>query len=701
MSVQEQVLLDLARWLARARQYSAGHPSCAALADETHKSLARALVHGTPVEYAITRDDAFVGGVPAVHPTVRTRMAPFLYARGARLVRFAPGISRAELATFVDLLLPLPHKIAEAGGLAQIARERGVSRVEVEEVDGALADDERQEGRDREELKRFFADSSRAIIAQLPIDVDVGKLGELLERADVAASIVEDESRGGVAEGAAALAQLAQNHGSRRRREPSDAMGDVLRALSPESKSRVLLGFPALAFELRGALMWALGALTEDQLASFAFPAIRAEATEPTAVLYALSLVVPRPRARLAIVRRMALHLYDVPDDEAPRVLGDLGAPAPDFDSFRAERELLGDAARRALVTRRPLFALRGGATASPVTKGEPDYGRVMTDLVTASAAVPGFPELCERLPAAARAIEEQGGAAATLGLLRGLGAVGGPSEPYAVRALEAIAQGESGARLLPALDVAVANADERALAELGALAQCLVRQNAEAACTLMEETENRKLRLLLSNALPAVGPAVVPLVRPRLKSTKWEVVRSFVQLAARVGATPRDLMPIARHADERIRAEILRALRTMPADEVTLDIVIGYLNDPSLEVRPLARAMLDGTDLVVGSAAVPRLERIAKDEKQDDNLRHAALGALGQGTIDEAAEALFRFMQPGKLIESNAVTAMRDVAAAALYASPSEAGKRLFAEGLASSVRRVRRSCERAEGGS
>jgi HEAT repeats len=699
VSVQEQVLVDLARWIARAQQYSASHPSCAALADETFQVLSRALGEGAPLEYTFARDDASVGGVPSVHPTVRARIAPFLHARGARLVRFVAGITKAELETLVDLLLPIPQKIVDGGGLAKIARERGVSRVEIEEVSGAIADDERLEHRRREELKRFFADASGALIAGRTADVDAETASELLERPEIAAAIIEEASRGGVAEGTASLALLARRH-QWRKRSGEDAIREVLAVLSPEAKVRTLLGFPPLIGELRAALTWAFAALGEKELARFVLPALRASSAEPTAVLYALSLLVPRSGPRLSILRRVALHLYDVPDGEAPRVLGELGGPTPDFDSFRAEREILGEAARRAIASRGPLLALRSEAKDRAAAKADGGYGRVLTDLVGATAADADFPDVCAKLAAAASALAEEGELGATVGILRGLGGVGGEGEQHALQAIDAVVRPEAIPRLVTALDAAVENADERALAELGAVARCIARESPDAACAHVEETDNRKMRLLLLDALSSVGPSVVPLVRARLKSPKSDVVRSFLQLVGRAGGGARDVVGVVRHPDAKVRAEILRTLRTMPPDEITLDIVIGYVSDPSLDVRPGARAMLRGDRVVVGEAAVPRLERLARNADVDDDVRRAALEVLGRGTIDEAAEALYRFMQPEGLLEGSAVTALRDAAASALRESPSEAGKRLFALGLRSSVRRVRKACERAERG-
>jgi hypothetical protein len=55
VSVQEQVLIDLAQWLARAQQYSPSHASAVALGDKTHRLLTRALQKAAPLEYGILK----------------------------------------------------------------------------------------------------------------------------------------------------------------------------------------------------------------------------------------------------------------------------------------------------------------------------------------------------------------------------------------------------------------------------------------------------------------------------------------------------------------------------------------------------------------------------------------------------------------------------------------------------------------------
>jgi HEAT repeat protein len=164
-----------------------------------------------------------------------------------------------------------------------------------------------------------------------------------------------------------------------------------------------------------------------------------------------------------------------------------------------------------------------------------------------------------------------------------------------------------------------------------------------------------------------------------------------------RVGGSPRDLEVARHHPDFRVRLEVVRALRAMPAEEATMTLVVGYLADAADEVRQQARPLLRGE--LLGEAAIGELERFVLDDGQPDDLRRCAVDALGQSPRDAAAAALFRVLHPQALIESGATASVRDHAASALRRSPAPDAKAYFEQGLASTVRRVRRACERAAG--
>src|SRR5205823_10287261 len=104
---------------------------------------------------------------------------------------------------------------------------------------------------------------------------------------------------------------------------------------------------------------------------------------------------------------------------------------------------------------------------------------------------------------------------------------------------------------------------------------------------------ENVTMERILLDALAGAGPALLPLVRGKLRSSNAAVLRKAVALLARIGGVPRDFTVVARHPNEKVRSEVMRALRSLPPDESTMDLLVSYLSDASQELRQAARSML------------------------------------------------------------------------------------------------------------
>jgi hypothetical protein len=131
-----------------------------------------------------------------------------------------------------------------------------------------------------------------------------------------------------------------------------------------------------------------------------------------------------------------------------------------------------------------------------------------------------------------------------------------------------------------------------------------------------------------------------------------------------------------------------------LPLDETTVEIAAAYLGDAASEVRTLARGLVKGE--LANSTAIAALGRVATNEHAPDEARSVAIDALGRSKRDEAAVALFELLQPRGLIDLGTT---RDRAAVALRASGAPKAAELFEAGLRSSVWRVRKVCERANG--
>jgi hypothetical protein len=306
-----------------------------------------------------------------------------------------------------------------------------------------------------------------------------------------------------------------------------------------------------------------------------------------------------------------------------------------------------------------------------------------------------GFERFCERLPLAAQSFAEDGNVDAVLGLLRGLADAPPHYKEVAARAAQRVAGSNATPVVLREIDATCAAVEGKELDDFVTIVQMLAVHAAPLLCDQLEISDNRKMRRILLDALPAAGPTLMPLVRARLKSSNWHTVRNFVLLVPRAGGTAAELEAVARHPNEKVRLEVVRAVRAMSVEEASMDVVTVLLTDPSQEVRQGARAILRGD--VLGPRGIATLALLAANEEEPEELRRAALHALGRSPNDAAAQALLDAMQPRGLLESMAVTSLRDVAAGALRSSPARAAHRLFGEGLKSSVWRVRKACERA----
>src|SRR6185312_16459754 len=277
MDARESLLVDLSQWLGRVQQYSPTHPMSAQMGEKTLASLGRALAVESPLAFGVLKEDVLVGENPAKHPTIKNRLAPHLHERGVLVLRFIPGATLEELQSFVVLLGMQPQNVFDKGGLARLARERGVGHVQIDEIAHELTSEEREAQRRRKKLGDFFAEMLRNMLARR--DGDAGELGEhlaeMLEHPEIAVSILEADAAG-IAEAAAGLALMTRQEEARSRTELGPKLRDVLLRLAPASRDRMLLGLPSLLGEFRAALAWAVEGLEPEQLARLFLPSIRA-----------------------------------------------------------------------------------------------------------------------------------------------------------------------------------------------------------------------------------------------------------------------------------------------------------------------------------------------------------------------------------------------------------------------------------------
>jgi hypothetical protein len=698
----ERALVELSQWMSSTVQYGARHPAVRRLAEKAYATLTAALAEASPLVVGILKDETLVGGVPTRHPTIRTRVGPCLHERGVIVLRLLHGVPLTEVSALVDILTMPPQTVFDRGGVLRLAMDAGFARVQLEELGHDVTAEEREAQRRRAKLRSFFKEVLLGLLARHVVDARIAEhLVELLEHPEIAVTILEEDPAG-LAEAAAGLALMVRQEEQRTGLPLAAKLREVFLRLTPPSRDRVLCGFPTLVDEFRAAMAWSFDGFSERELARMAAPAVRAHATELEVVLYALSAAVPHEGTRLSALRLVGLSFFDLPADEAAATdaLAILAKPVPEYDSFLHEREVLRPLAAQAFVARTTYAAPRPASIPPPAGEaGVPvfDGRRPVAEVVAIATRTRSFDRFCEGLPAAAAAMLAEGASTSVVGLLRGLASVDAPQwREAAGNALRTVAR-TSAPQVLRDLDEVSGTVEGEQLEELGTVVRLLAMLAPESVLERLDACENRKMRRIMLDALSLVGPTLLPHVLSRLGSSEWFVVRNAALLAGRVGGAPRDLEVARHHPDFRVRLEVLRALRSMPLEEATMTLVVGYLADTADDVRQQARSLLRGE--LLGEAAIGELERFVLDDGQPDDLRRCAVDALAQSPRDAAATALFRVLHPQALIESGSTGSVRDHAASALRRSPAPGAKNYFEQGLASSVRRVRRACERAAG--
>ncbi len=695
LAMREQVLVELAQWLGRVMQYSPDHPTCREMADKAFRTLTRALESEPLIAYGILKGAVLIGDVESKHPVLRTRIAPHLHDRGVLVLRFMQGVTAEDVNAFLDLIRLPVQTVFERGGLVRMVLERGITRVQLEELAHEITEEERESSKRRRRLGTLFTDNLRNLQAHRGVDAGIGKhVFELLQHPTVAISVLEDQGAG-IADAAAGMALMVRQEEEATDRALGLKLRGIFASLAPASRDRLLLGFPHLVDEFRDALAWVMRGYDEAELARFIFPSFREHAHELDVVLYALDALIPHDGTRLSTLRRVGLLLHDLPLDDraADTMLSQIGRSVDDYESYRKERLCLVDPALHAL-TMRTFAQLRAQGNEPYAAPELPplDEGTLMTEVVAMAARTKQFERLCRRLPAVAGRLAGEGRRASLVGMVRGLAQVERPEvRELALRTTGTVAR-TCAADVMIELDRTNTGAPSP---ELIATVRLLVASNPGACLDHLERCDNPGMRKLLLELLPNLGAKLLPMVRTKLTADAGPAVLAALTLLLPVGGTPGDLANVARSSDPRVRLEVARLLRTMPPDEPGMDIIVRYLRDPSEDVRQCVRMLVRGE--LLSPAAIMGIDSLLTDPAQPEDLHRRLVRALGMSAHDSAAKLLYDLMQPVGIIESKTAGAIRDLAAAALSKCPAPGATKLFQDGLASSVWRVRKACERA----
>jgi HEAT repeat protein len=172
--------------------------------------------------------------------------------------------------------------------------------------------------------------------------------------------------------------------------------------------------------------------------------------------------------------------------------------------------------------------------------------------------------------------------------------------------------------------------------------------------------SERRALFDIISNLRVGEGS-----LRHLLNDPRWYVVRNAAELLGLMqaeGAAP-DLIPLATHADDRVRRSAVGALAQLTMHAGTTDALVKALRDPSAIVRAVAASGLGARKS--GKSLEALLERL--EHEDDDSVSEAIIEALGRNASPSAVQKLVEASEPSGLLFKRKSVAYRTAAAAAL----------------------------------
>jgi hypothetical protein len=157
---------------------------------------------------------------------------------------------------------------------------------------------------------------------------------------------------------------------------------------------------------------------------------------------------------------------------------------------------------------------------------------------------------------------------------------------------------------------------------------------------------ESRGGRRGFLGLLARLGPAIGPIVVPRLDDARWYVTRNLLALLDELGELP-PTFTAARwlaHPDARVRFQALKVQLKVPAEHGA--ILIAALRDADPRVARLALAAVQGG---CAASVVPHIARWAANGAAPPDLRGLAIRALGGTRAPAARNALLELTRSGR----------------------------------------------------
>ncbi len=575
-----ELFRDLAIAWRALSAYPRGHPAAVGGLAKGCATLSKVLAETGPIELAATRETLLWGERRFASPTA-LQIAKLLRRRRAAGFVLEPGVSPAELETFLNSLALDNRSARAAGSLAAELAAAGLVRIRVQDLDfssvGLVEGDDEVAaplaGPLAHRLIRKLLASGGLPPAELATWITSGRsAAELLQLLLDTGGTDVALAPWGPAAFAAALRVAAEDFREQPDSERAAGIAGMHPRLRSTDRDRLLFEL-ALAVhrkspssgvedapldELQAALPAPVAAELRQALAKAGAADAATAATAATAPVAAGSEGgAPGPVATRLTAHQLSQLRRLFASDDVDALSRPAAADAGDAEALQALLALPETRADLHLSPAATEFAreLAGNADRAATT--------TLLELARRYEVDPAMlPPILHRLEAGYRRLLAAGRlrhAAALVEQIQGASAGDGPGPTAFRRSAERMSNREALEILLGSLP----DLPDDAVAFVPELLQRLGPTAIRHVLGVLAETDNRRLRQMLLDLLAGIGPAVVRDATALLGDARWYVVRNMLLLLRRVGdpGSVPAVRKCADHADLRVRLEAIRNL--------------------------------------------------------------------------------------------------------------------------------------------
>ncbi len=162
-----------------------------------------------------------------------------------------------------------------------------------------------------------------------------------------------------------------------------------------------------------------------------------------------------------------------------------------------------------------------------------------------------------------------------------------------------------------------------------------------------LADEEDRGNRARLVSLLKDMGRGSIAPITARLDDPRWYLVRNVVHILAEIGdvSVVPALIQVVKHADARVRKEVVRTLMRLGGAECE-DLIVAALGDPDRAVQVMAVNSLSALRGERSAGVIlEMLRRAGPYGAMDPEVREEVVASVGRMGLDEAVETLVEIL--------------------------------------------------------